>query len=210
MKKNYLKTTLLLFTLISFNSKAQEFKKHGFGIKAGANSSKLHTLDNYPQPFEKDSDMKIGFYAGIYGEISLNENKDFALQPEVYYSQQGYKKQFTSSGQTNEVDYTLPMVTVPVLLKYYIWDQFSVVLGPQFSFFGEHEWEFDNDRDVANSDITSRVLMDSDFSIASGFSFNTRSGLSLDFRYNHGAKSIYKKEKDITTRNLQVGLSYKF
>lgn len=205
-----MKSLSLIIFLVGLSASAQDFKKYGFGIKAGVNASNLHTLNNTPHPFEKNTDTRIGFYVGILGEISLNDNKDFALQPEVYYSQQGYKKEFTLENQTNKVDYNLSMVTIPVLLKYYIFDEFSVVLGPQFSFFSEPKADFDSEPSALATEMTSKRLMDSDFAIASGFSFNTRCGLSLDFRYNHGAKSIYKKEKDITTRNLQLGLSYKF
>nr|WP_317632935.1 porin family protein [uncultured Flavobacterium sp.] len=211
MKNIYTKLLVFALILISNTLTAQEFKKDAFGIRAGANMSNLHTLNNTPEPFAYDTNYKTGFYAGIFGELSLTQSSDFAIHIGVDYSQEGYKKSFiTENGQENKVNYNLNMIKIPVLLKYYICNQFSVILGPQVGFFGKEKWKFKNESLKNPSNVTSSELKDSDFSVVSGFSFNTKSGLSVDFRYNHGIKSIYKNTENITTRNFQLGLSYKF
>ena len=71
-----------LFLMISAKSQGVHF-----GIKGGLNASSLNS-----SPTNKDMQTKIGFNVGLLAHIHT-ANKSWAVQPELYYSAEGAKKQ---------------------------------------------------------------------------------------------------------------------
>lgn len=163
---------------LAFGVQAQSFD---IGIKAGANFSKLNDL-------KKDGlSSKTGIVAGAFATVGLG---NFAIQPEVLYSQEGAK--------TDLGDFDLDYVNVPVLLKYYlIGNVLNVYAGPQFGFLTSHSLK---------NQIESK---DFDFTGAVGVGVDLPLGFKIDGRYNHGFTKV-TKDADGKNGVFTLALGYSF
>jgi hypothetical protein len=99
-----------------------------FGVKVGINSSNVY--DSEGNDF--DSKAKLGFATGIF--ISVPLGQVFGFQPEVMYSQKGYK----GSGTILIADYTytrkLNYIDIPLQLQIKPLPALTILAGPQYSF----------------------------------------------------------------------------
>jgi hypothetical protein len=57
-----------------------------------------------------ETEQRSGFHVGVYGESFISES--FSIQPELLYSQQGYKIT-NSSGTFTKLDY----INLPIMLE---------------------------------------------------------------------------------------------
>jgi len=106
----------LFFIACSINGKAQGVI---IGIKGGGNFSELDGVN-------LNSSTLIRYHFGAVVEIKLLPI--FALQTEALFSSQGAKV-------TNQKDFNLDYVSVPVFAKFYIIpNRFSLDIGSQLSF----------------------------------------------------------------------------
>lgn len=176
---------IVLLVIVAFTATQINAQDLDFGIKAGANFSTLNDA--------KDLDNKTGLQAGIFLGVKFNDN--FAIQPEVLYSQQGADSDFG--------DFNLDYINVPVMLKYYLIGGLNVQVGPQFGFVI-------ND-DLPNADGIEEKLKtnDFDFSAAAGLGLDLPLGLRVDARYNFGITDI---SDDFKGKNgvFSVALGYSF
>lgn len=129
MKK--LKITLLamLSIVLVNNTYAQDLREgFHFGLKAGTNMSNI--WDREAQNFT--SDPLIGFAGG--GFVAIPLGKFLAIQPEIMFSQKGFR----GSGKVLGIDYEMQRRTnfleFPILLAVRPFPFLSIVAGPQFSF----------------------------------------------------------------------------
>jgi hypothetical protein len=126
-----------------------------FGLKAGVNISNIY--DTKDQEF--DADYKFGFAAG--GFLAIPFGKYLGFQPEILFSQKGYK----ASGSFLTVDYkfthTASYIDVPLLFALKPSANVTLLAGPQYSFLvkqkdvfssgsftADQEETFENDRSV--------------------------------------------------------------
>ncbi|MDN3491826.1 porin family protein [Winogradskyella bathintestinalis] len=182
----------LLFTVVLatigfiHQSYAQEIT---FGAKAGLNVSNFSGGD-------ADRNSLIAFHVGAISEIPLGQR--FSLQPELLYSRQGSEAQDVVK---IKVDY----LAIPIMAKYYIVDDFSIELGPQFSFLINDKGEYinsdlpDADTDASNFDFGANV----------GLGYNIGTNLFVQARYNFGITTVVENP-DITNNVFQLSLGYKF
>jgi len=191
-------------TLSVVSMQAQSGKQHDrsqagatFGLKGGLNIANVH-LDNSDS---YDLDSKTSFYLGGLAHIHLN--RSFALQPEIMYSNQGYK--YTNLNVTNRVN--LHYINVPVLGQLMVGDGFRLETGPQLGVL------------VAARQKTGNVSVDVkdnlkpiDFSWAFGAGYVTHSGFGVDARYNVGINNIndVPNSGKINNRVFQAGVFYQF
>src|SRR5690606_6511134 len=117
MKKTVL--LLLFVTMAAFTSNAQEIK---FGAKAGLN------ISNQTGDIENTKSL-IGFHIGGFAEIKFTEK--FAFQPELLYSLQGAKYDFSEEDFTEESTLKLNYLNIPLMFKYYATESLFVEAGPQ-------------------------------------------------------------------------------
>ncbi|WP_417859858.1 porin family protein [Winogradskyella sediminis] len=185
MKKLCFLVLLATFGLIQKNY-AQDIE---FGAKAGLNISNFTGGD-------ADRNSLFGFHVGVISEIPLSEK--FSLQPELLYSTQGSEAQDVVK---IKVDY----LAIPILAKYYLAKDFSLEVGPQFSFLVNDKGEYidsdlpDEDTDASSVDIGANV----------GFGYNLSSNLFVQARYNFGISTV-AENPDIKNSVFQAGLGYKF
>jgi hypothetical protein len=164
-----------------------------FGIKGGVNIADMKVDDG------TDLDARGSFHVG--GLAHIHVSRQFAVQPEIYYSGQGAKE----PGAVYRFNY----LNVPVLLQYMTGGGFRLQTGPQLGILLSAKDEDPGEGityDVKNS------LNDVDFawSFGAGYKF-PGSGFGIDARYNLGITNISESEvTEYRNRVFQVGLFYQF
>ena len=99
-----------------------------FGLKVGANLSNVY--DAQGQNFVADS--KTGLAVGTFLSIPLG--KVFGIQPEVIYSEKGFKSSGTLLGNTYTLNRSTSFIDVPILLAIKPVGFVTFLVGPQYSF----------------------------------------------------------------------------
>lgn len=201
---------------------AQESRAQGpsVGIKAGANLSNLAGNVTHEDRFEN----KVGFMGGVMVNAPLIADGFLSIQPELLYSQKGYKNNGSSvfglykyEGRAN-----YNYLDLPVLLQVNA-GGFFVEAGPQVSYLLNR-----NDKTVRYNNLTgTRVDYSSgDYDLsnvhrfevgyAAGLGYRSENGVVLDLRYN-GAFTDFTKDgyqgNDLrNARNsvFQLSLGYLF
>ena len=107
-----------------------------FGVKAGTNYSNVY--DSEGEDFVADG--KFGLAAGAFVVVPLG--KIFGIQPEVLYSQKGFKSTGTFLGTNYEMTRTTDFIDVPILISIKPVEYVSLLFGPQFSFLMKQTDDF--------------------------------------------------------------------
>lgn len=138
------------------------------GAKLGANYSNVY--DSEGEDFVADG--KLGFVAGAF--VTLPLGKLFAVQPEVLYSQKGFKGSGTLLGSSYSYERTTDYLDVPVFLAIRPIEYLSIMAGPQFSYLLSEKNEFNS----AVGNATQEEAFDNDnirkntFSVVGGVDVN--------------------------------------
>ena len=213
------KLFLTVMSIATFTIYAQDVT---FGAKAGLNFANLDVTDsNY--------DSRTSFHLGITAEFAISDN--FSVQPELLYSAQGAKDEFSDSDYYGDgsvryseesilkVDY----LQIPIMGKYYVSDAFSIEVGPQIGFLlsSKYEGDFtftdningevlDSGSDNENyKDFTKSV----DFGLNFGLGYKLESGLNFALRYNLGLSDIndiQDSTSETKNRVLQLSVGFNF
>ncbi|MGG9962794.1 porin family protein [Ferruginibacter sp. SUN106] len=186
-------TVAIAAILITATATAQ---KANIGIKAGLNVSNIHN-DN-----DVKYDTKTGVHVGLIGHFHLS--KEFAIQPEIVYSQQGAKYTIANVESTLKLDY----INVPVMFQYMFDNGLRLQAGPQVGFLASAKADASNGptADVKN-DFKS---VDFAVGVGAGYLF-VPTGFGIDARYNLGLSDIRKNiSVQSTNRGFQLGVFYLF
>jgi hypothetical protein len=176
MKKNLLLILLIFTTCIT--------QAQSFGIKAGLNFSDFSGDDT--------EDLKgiTSFHVGVLKEFIITKNVSF--QPELLFSTQGVKV------EKMDDDYKLNYFTLPLMVKFYINDAFSVHAGPQLSLLAGET------KDVLP--IEGKTF---EYGLAGGLEYTISGGLFIQGRYCMGLSEI-SKDADVKNSVIQLSLGYFF
>jgi hypothetical protein len=182
MKTIYIAIALMIASTLSLNAQDRKNKATA-GIKGGYNLSSV-IIDGASQTTKLH-----GFHLGIYGESYIG--KYFSVQPEILYSQQGYKNTDEDGTFTQKIDY----INIPLMLKFYPVKSFFLEAGPQVGFSISHKETYDSDYFLGGD--TSKELDPSSFDWGAnlGAGFKSDGGLSIGARYHVGQKDIYDDNK---------------
>lgn len=163
------------------------------GIRAGVNFSRFS---------DTDFDLRPDFYAG--GFVAMKLTRFYTLQPEITYSRQGAKANFSAADGLPS-DLKVGYVSFGVMNKITFNDEFSLLLGPTLDFETESNIR-------TNSDV--------DLAIMGGFGYTLPFGLTLEARAKFGVVDVLESDTfngtdtyvdDWNTNiTLQVGISYSF
>ncbi|TDD94211.1 porin family protein [Flavobacterium cellulosilyticum] len=107
-----------------------------FGLKVGTNYSNVYDSNN--QDFVADS--KFGFAAGTFVVIPFS--KFIGIQPEIMFSQKGYKSSGTYLGSTYMMTRTTDFIDIPLLFAVKPVEQVTLLFGPQFSYLMKQKDDF--------------------------------------------------------------------
>lgn len=136
---NKVKSTLFAaMILIAANMTAQQAitpsadddhrDEFGFGLKAGVNFSNVY--DEEGEDFVADG--RTGFFGGVF--VSVPFGQLLGVQPEVNYSQKGFKASQSVLGVPFEFERTTSHLDIPILLQIKPHKCFTILAGPQFSY----------------------------------------------------------------------------
>jgi hypothetical protein len=139
LKKNIMKKMILMIAIgcfITTHSYAQnEFQ---FGIKVGTNLSSV--FDSEGESFTSDS--KFGLAAGTF--FSLPIGQFLGVQPEILFSQKGYKAKGSLLGSTYEITHTTNYIDIPILFAIKPVPGLTLLAGPQYSYLISQKNTFEN------------------------------------------------------------------
>ena len=117
------------------------------GVKAGANYSNVYDSQNK----EYSADGKIGFAAGAF--VSIPIGTYFGIQPELLFSQKGFKATSSVLGNDVSLTRTTSYIDVPIFLAVKPSEMITILVGPQYSFLMKQ-------KDVFSSPITDITTID--------------------------------------------------
>ncbi len=165
------------------------------GVKGGLNLYNIHNDNGV------EYNSKAGFHLGLLGHIHIN--KQFAVQPELVYSQQGAK--YTTSGVETKID--LGYVNIPVMFQYMFDNGFRIEAGPQLGIMVNGQSETNNVETELDDNLAAI-----DFALGAGLGWiHTPSGFGVDARYNFGLSNINENSSvKSTNRGFQLGVFYQF
>jgi len=109
-----------------------------FGAKIGANLSNVY--DSQGQDFVADS--KIGVAGGVF--VALPIGKYIGIQPELLFSQKGFKGSGTILGSSYSFTRTTSYIDIPILLAIKPIPMLTILVGPQYSYLLKQKDSFDN------------------------------------------------------------------
>jgi hypothetical protein len=201
--------TIVITAFAGVQLKAQEDLRDqlGLGFKIGLNSANVY--DTKSEDFEADA--KLGLAFG--GFLSIPLGTVIGFQPEVMYSQKGYKGNGSALGvgydYTRKTDY----IDVPLQLQIKPAPFVTILAGPQYSFLVSKGFDFDGggisvdqQDDIENNDIRKNTLgavVGADFN----FSRVVLSGrVAWDLQHNDGDGSSTEPRYKNVVAQLTLGV----
>ncbi len=185
-----------LFLSLNFAAFSQVLPSFQFGVKAGANLSKLSTENTF------SSDNRAGYYAGLWTRIGA---AGIHLQPELYLSGKNTTLK-NDSGFENDVKFT--SLDVPVLIGTKIGAAgvgLRLNTGPVISFILSDDQSFSD----AAGNVFQGDFKGQNFAWQFGAGFDIGK-IGLDLRYETGLSKIGKDSYDDTKLSLfTFGLAYR-
>jgi hypothetical protein len=174
-------SVFILFILTLHVAKAQaysepEFKR--FGFRAGVNSSHMNFAKGVPPPpVPIETSWHTGINLGFVMVVPIAENLYF--QPEYAYSQMG------GEVKSSDTAYHLNYLSMPLFLKYQLFEKFSVMAGPQFDLL------IDSKRTVGGKSATiTHDTEERSLSAVIGIEYDLIESLSVGARYVYGINHI--------------------
>lgn len=161
MKKVILMLAFVTVSLTKVNAQSSTDTRENlsFGLKLGTNYSNVYDSDDD----DLVADGKFGFAAGAF--VSIPFNKFVGIQPEVMFSQKGFKSSGSFLGSNYEVTRTSNFIDVPVLLAVKPVEEVTILFGPQFSYLMSQKDKFkggginaSQQEDFENDDLTRNIF----------------------------------------------------
>lgn len=207
-----MKNLLLIFTIGLFgftNIIAQNIK---YGSKLGINFSSF-TGD------ETDGlSTRTSLHAGAIAEIKISD--DFSIQPELLYSSQGTKSDYSETLDGTTINYSnikLEYIIIPLLAKFYVVEGLSLEAGPQIGFLITADREFkktDNGETETGEENILNEVKGMDFGLNFGLAYKLESGIFLAAHYNLGLSNIndFNGSDEVKNQNnvIQFSVGYFF
>jgi hypothetical protein len=165
-------TALLGFTSYSQTDSTTSSVDHrdqlSFGVKLGLNYSNVY--DSQGENFVADT--KFGVALG--GFVSIPLGSFIGIQPELLYSQKGYKSSGTFLGSSYSMTRTTDFIDVPIYFVVKPIENISLLFGPQFSYLLKRTDDFTGGS-ISATDIqnyTNDNLRKNIFGLAGGLDLN--------------------------------------
>ncbi len=130
-----------------------------FGLKVGANYSNVY--DSKGQQFNADS--KLGFAGGAFLTIPIG--KYIGVQPEVLFSQKGFKATGSLLGSPYSITRTTNFIDIPLFLAFKPTEFLTILAGPQFSYLVKQNDVFtnsvttiDQEKEFSNDNVRKNIM----------------------------------------------------
>ena len=207
MKNSIFIVVVSFLCLVAVN--AQNIK---YGSKIGVN------IANISGDETDDLNTRTSLHTGAVAEIVISD--EFSFQPELLYSAQGAKSDYSETIDEVTFRYTtvkLEYINVPLLAKYYVAEGLSLEAGPQVGFLITADREFEK-TDNGETETGEEDILDEikgiDFGLNFGLGYKLDSGIFIAARYNLGLANINDFEGTDQLKNqnqvVQVSVGYFF
>lgn len=195
MKKQILVfATILMGMSVSAQSWSEEFQ---IGARGGVNFANVVDSD-FDSP-----DGRTSFYLGLLAELPLSER--FSVQPEVFYSGQGYD--INDLPNQRDAEFQIDYIQVPLLAKFYLIEGLNLHAGPQFGFKVNEEIDFaPNDN---GGDFDTDSIKTFDFQLTGGVEYKFAQSFFVQARYAYGLSEVIDNS-EIHNSVFSAGLGYMF
>jgi hypothetical protein len=204
---------LISFSIFIIVSSASLFAQDlSYGVKAGMNISNFFSDDS-----SDEFDSKAGINIGAFLEIPISEK--FSVQPELMYSGQGSQETLYFDGEAvgsidfRKYKYAFDYLNIPVLVKYYVTDAFSIHAGPQLGVLLSAKDKIDTDN-IGDGDVEvdiSSLAEPIDFSFNFGIGYEFGAHFLIDARYNMGLTNVVdSNDGKLKNGVFQFSVGYKF
>jgi len=218
IQKVMAKVTLLLSLFFFLNTSNLIGQEARFGAKAGLNySSVVGDLTDGVK-------FRFSGHAGIFLNIYFSEK--FSFQPELLYSSQGFQFSSdlseidgnpTAGGNDFRTNVQLNFLTVPILGKFRLGENYSLEFGPQVGFLLNQVTKIKNLDEANSSNSKSRNSISGkfqlDYGAAVGISMKVSDQFSISPRMYLGLRNrLNGAEGNIQNYNasLQLSVNYLF
>ncbi len=197
---------LSILALVSLNLTAQE--SH-FGAKLSGSFTTLTASGDDASDWNDHTTGKYNLEFGLVGEFILSNQ--LSIAPEINYAGEGDVYEYGELELTVSTSY----IQVPVMVKYYINNNFNFNFGPQVGFLlsadGETELTIDGTSSTISEDIKDN-FNSTEFGLNIGAGYKFENGMFLDFRYYAGLSDLLKDSTDgnLKSKGLKLGIGYFF
>ena len=180
-----------------------------FGLKAGVNYSNVY--DSESQNFVADS--KFGFAGGAF--VAIPFGKFIGIQPELLFSQKGFKSSGTYLGSTYKMTRTTNYIDMPILFAVKPAKEVTLLFGPQFSYLTSQKDDFTGGSisSTQQQDFNNDNIRKNTFCLTGGLDF-TLNNLVLGLRTGWDVKNNDGDGNSTTPRykNMwhQLSLGFRF
>ena len=197
-KQRILVLCLAILPVFCFSQIPKSFKS-GFGIKGGLN---LSTVNNNLESLEISPGFKPGFNIGGLLNLHFGRRSEesaagtgfLGFQPEINFSQFGF------AGDDKNISFNY--LSVPLLMKIYPTSNISFSIGPDFMYMISAS---PSNALLNGTQIEFGNLKGSkDIGVLIGASYEMRTGLLIDVRYNLGTSAI---ANNLDMKNKLISLS---
>jgi hypothetical protein len=117
-----------------------------FGLKAGANLSNVYDA----QGEQFNADAKLGFVAGA--SLAIPIGKFLGVQPEILFSQKGFKGTTYILGNTYDFTRTSNYLDIPLMITLKPTESLTLMAGPQYSYLMKQTDEFTDGTTIAQQE----------------------------------------------------------
>ena len=187
--------------MIAGASYAQDIK---FGVKAGADFSNWggDDVDNL------DLNMNYGYHVGGFAEIPLT--RTFNLESGLYLSRKGFRAEEEMLGVEFDVINTSTYLDLPVLAKYAVTRNYSLMAGPQLSYLVDNKVTL-KAAGEKESDNSVQGFNRFDLGLVAGMGYQFNNGLLLSANYDFGLTTL-DDETNLKAFNrvIKASVGYRF
>ncbi|UOK42494.1 MULTISPECIES: porin family protein [Flavobacterium] len=201
------KVILTVAAVFAFGFANAQDKEMRFGVKGGMNVSTL-TGD------AEDAKSLVGIHIGGFMEYKINDK--FAIQPELLFSMQGAKTEYTDFDGFETVNveekYKLNYLNIPIMAKYYANEKLSIEAGPQIGFLLSAKDEVSAYGETVEVDFKDYVKS-MDFGLNIGVGYDFTDNIFAGARYNFGLSDINdidESSDEIHNGVFSLSAGYKF
>ncbi|MDP9961267.1 porin family protein [Chryseobacterium lathyri] len=207
-----------------------DFQKRSisYGVKGGLNVSDATDQSFTDGVVDINQKSRIGFNAGAFVNIPIS--KSFSIQPELLFSQYGYKTTFFSNNMGNDYDPLLGSlessgidcinyIVLPIMAQYNIIPKFYVETGLELGFNIMSKVRYYNNTDFSGNktEFNNKDFRNTfNFGVGAGAGYYFTNNIGITARYILGLTDIEKNASNLPNKStiknkvFQVGLAYKF
>lgn len=204
-----MKKAVLIFAALLLGGSALAQQVPGVfyvGPKAGVISSTV--IGDYGVQTSRNDFHKISFTAGVFGGYDIIKWLGVGL--EVNYSRQGSLAKTAYEGHNIEFRELLQYINVPVVARFYPFENLAFYTGVQFGFLvGANDYLTYDDQSVDYDNRSS--CFDTEVAIPIGVSYTFLGKIHLDVRYTIGLTDVYKPHESQARNSVfALTLGYRF